>query len=91
MTSPTYTLVFEYSGRLPLRHVDAYRLSSAQDFEDIGGRDLLSSDGLCLIEWSENVRDALPSDAVVIDIKVGANPSVRTFDISGRAVEELLS
>jgi tRNA threonylcarbamoyladenosine biosynthesis protein TsaE len=91
VTSPTYTLVFEYQGRIPLRHVDAYRLSNATDFDDIGGRDLMARDGLCVIEWSERIEEALPTDAVVIDIKEGPDTQSRVFEIRGEALEEALS
>ncbi|HSV57059.1 MAG TPA: tRNA (adenosine(37)-N6)-threonylcarbamoyltransferase complex ATPase subunit type 1 TsaE [Magnetospirillaceae bacterium] len=90
VTSPTYTLVFEYPGRIPLRHVDAYRLRSGQEFEDIGGRELMSPDGICIIEWSENVSDALPGDASVLEIRPGDGPDERVFEIRGAALEDLL-
>lgn len=90
VTSPTYTLVFEYRGRMPLRHVDAYRLSSATEFEDIGAGELMGSDGLCLIEWSENVADALPPDAVIVTILPGDGPEERIVEISGAPLEDLL-
>jgi tRNA threonylcarbamoyladenosine biosynthesis protein TsaE len=90
VTSPTYTLVFEYRGRIPLRHVDAYRLSSAAEFEDIGASELMGPDGLCLIEWSENVAAALPAEAVVVEILPGEGPEERMVEISGAALEELL-
>ena len=89
VTSPTYTLVFEYSGRLPLRHVDAYRLGSATEFEDLGASELMAPDGLCLIEWSENVA-ALPADAVIVEILPGDGPEDRIVEISGSPLEELL-
>ena len=60
VTSPTYTIVNEYlSGRLPLFHFDMYRLSSADDLFDIGWEDYLDRNGICAVEWSENVREAM--------------------------------
>ena len=60
VTSPTYTIVNEYlSGRLPLFHFDMYRLASAEDLWDIGWEDYLDRKGICAVEWSENVREAL--------------------------------
>ena len=69
VTSPTYTIVNEYvSGRLPLFHFDMYRLGSADELFDIGWEDYLLRGGVCAVEWSENVEDAL-EDPIVIDIR----------------------
>ena len=60
VTSPTYTIVNEYlSGRMPLFHFDMYRLASAEDLWDIGWEDYLDRGGVCAVEWSENVEDAM--------------------------------
>ncbi len=60
VTSPTYTIVNEYlSGRLPLFHFDMYRLGSSEDLWSIGWEDYLDRQGVCAVEWSENVEDAL--------------------------------
>ena len=60
VTSPTYTIVNEYlSGRMPLFHFDMYRLRSADDLWDIGWEDYLDRGGVCAVEWSENVEEAL--------------------------------
>ena len=69
VTSPTYTIVNEYlSGRMPLFHFDMYRLDSADDLFDIGWEDYLARGGVCAVEWSENVMDALPEDTVWVRI-----------------------
>ena len=60
VTSPTFTIVNEYEGgRLPLFHFDMYRLRSSEDLFDIGWEDYLERGGVCAVEWSENVADAL--------------------------------
>ena len=60
VTSPTYTIVNEYlSGRLPLFHFDMYRLASSDDLWSIGWEDYLDRGGVCAVEWSENVDDAM--------------------------------
>ena len=60
VTSPTYTIVNEYlGGRLPLFHFDMYRLTSSDDLWDIGWEDYLDRSGICAVEWSENVADAM--------------------------------
>ena len=69
VTSPTYTIVNEYlSGRLPLFHFDMYRLASSDDLWDIGWEDYLDRGGICAVEWSENVDDAM-EDALYITIE----------------------
>jgi tRNA threonylcarbamoyladenosine biosynthesis protein TsaE len=71
VTSPTYTIISEYEGRLRLHHVDAYRLSGPEDFTGIGGDDLVADQGgLTLIEWSEIVEESLPADVVTISLEI---------------------
>ena len=68
VTSPTYTIVNEYlGGRLPLFHFDMYRLRSADDLWDIGWEDYLDRGGVCAVEWSENVADAMEG-AITVSI-----------------------
>ena len=84
VTSPTYTIVNEYlSGRIPLFHFDMYRLSSSDELFDIGWEDYLSRGGVCAVEWSENVEDAL-QDAIRVTIEKDANePDTRHITITG--------
>ena len=73
VTSPTYTSVNEYlGGRLPLFHFDMYRLRSSDDLWDIGWEDYLDRGGVCAVEWSENVDDAMESALYVTIEKLGA-------------------
>ena len=82
VTSPTYTIVNEYlSGRLPLFHFDMYRLSCADDLFDIGWEDYLERGGVCAVEWSENVEEALEDPIRVSICKTGENS--RTITITG--------
>ena len=68
VTSPTYTIVNEYlGGRLPLFHFDMYRLASSDDLWDIGWEDYLERGGVCAVEWSENVEEAM-EDAITVTI-----------------------
>ena len=74
VTSPTYTIVNEYlGGRLPLFHFDMYRLHSSDDLFDIGWEDYLERGGICAVEWSENVEDALETPITVTIQKLGEN------------------
>ena len=69
VTSPTYTIVNEYlSGKMPLFHFDMYRLGSADDLWDIGSDDYLDRMGVCAVEWSENVDEAM-EDAIFVTIE----------------------
>ena len=89
VTSPTYTIVNEYlGGRLPLFHFDMYRLASSDDLWDIGWEDYLERGGVCAVEWSENVSDAMEGAILVAISKVDDD----TRDISiegGDAFEDL--
>ena len=69
VTSPTFTIVNEYDGPIPLFHFDMYRLGSSDELFDIGWEEYLARDGVCAVEWSEIVEDALPADAVVVTIR----------------------
>ena len=72
VTSPTYTIVNEYlGGRLPLFHFDMYRLASSDDLWDIGWEDYLDRGGVCAVEWSENVADAMENPITVTIEKTG--------------------
>ena len=72
VTSPTYTIVNEYiSGKMPLFHFDMYRLRSADDLFDIGWEDYLDRGGVCAVEWSENVADAMEGAIIVTIEKLG--------------------
>ena len=72
VTSPTYTIVNEYlGGRLPLFHFDMYRLRSSEDLWDIGWEDYLDREGICAVEWSENVADAMEGAVTVTIEKLG--------------------
>ena len=74
VTSPTYTIVNEYlSGRLPLFHFDMYRLSCADELWDIGWEDYLDRGGVCAVEWSEHVADALTGAITIRIEKAGEN------------------
>lgn len=81
VTSPTYTIVNEYlGGRLPLFHFDMYRLASSDDLWDIGWEDYLDREGVCAVEWSENVQDAM-EDAITVTIeKLGENTRQITIE-----------
>ena len=89
VTSPTYTIVNEYlSGRMPLFHFDMYRLKSADDLWDIGWEDYLDRGGVCAVEWSENVVEAM-EDAVTVTIEKTGEESRRITIEGGTALADL--
>ena len=89
VTSPTYTIVNEYlSGRMPLFHFDMYRLTSSDELFDIGWEDYLRRGGVCVVEWSENVADALEDPIVVRIEHTGGDGRRRTIS-GGRHLEEI--
>ena len=84
VTSPTFTIVNEYEGgRLPLFHFDMYRLGSSDELFDIGWEDYLSRGGVCAVEWSENIADALEEGTIRVDIRRGAHDDQRIITITG--------
>jgi tRNA threonylcarbamoyladenosine biosynthesis protein TsaE len=91
ITSPTYTIINEYHdseecSRPTLYHIDAYRLNSGRDFEDIGGTEILNSNGISIIEWSERISKSLPDNAIKISLEITGHSS-RLIRITG--VEKL--
>ena len=80
ITSPTFTLVSEYEGKLPLYHFDVYRLDTVEDFLNIGSEEMMYGDGVCAIEWSEKIESALPKDAIIIEIEI-LTPETRKITI----------
>lgn len=80
ITSPTFTLVSEYEGKLPLYHFDVYRLDTVEDFLNIGSEEMMYGDSVCAIEWSEKIESALPKDAIIIDIEI-LTPETRKITI----------
>lgn len=69
VTSPTFTIVNEYEGAIPLFHFDMYRLGGEEELFDIGWEDYLARGGICAVEWSEQVPGVLPEDAVQVVIQ----------------------
>lgn len=82
VTSPTFTIVNEYEGKIPLFHFDMYRLGGADELFGIGWDDYIARDGICVVEWSENVEDAFDGSEYVVNIeKLGE--SDRKITVSG--------
>ena len=89
VTSPTYTIVNEYlSGKYPLFHFDMYRLASSDDLFDIGWEDYLERGGICAVEWSENVADAMEG-AIIVTIEKQGEDSRRIIIEGGPELADL--
>ena len=69
VTSPTFAIVNEYEGRLPLYHFDVYRISCEEEMEDTGYEEYFYGEGVCLIEWADLIQEILPPDVIAIEIE----------------------
>jgi len=81
ITSPTFTLISEYEGKLPLYHMDVYRLDSTEDFINLGTEDIIYGKGISIIEWSEKVMEALPKSTIILKLEAQTDDS-RIISIS---------
>lgn len=94
--SPTFTLIHEYSGRLPIYHFDAYRVKDEDEFLELGPDEYFYGPGISLVEWADRVERCLPQERITIRIEP-LGPTSRRVEIEGtgaapeRAIEELLS
>lgn len=79
VTSPTYTLLNIYQGRMPLYHFDLYRLSGDDDVVALGFSEYFSANGVCLVEWSERLNDEIPQGRLEV--------SLSYIDESSRSIE----
>jgi tRNA threonylcarbamoyladenosine biosynthesis protein TsaE len=87
VNSPSFTLVKEYKGKIPLFHFDVYRLNGLKDIEDIGYEDYLARAGVVVIEWSNKMTRILPKKHLDISLKI-SGPSKRSLNIKeGRYVK----
>jgi len=69
VTSPSFTLIHEYHGSIPLYHMDLFRMNSVEEMLNIGIEDYFSCDGICIIEWAEKMKELFPQDAVCVTLK----------------------
>ncbi|MBR2523395.1 MAG: tRNA (adenosine(37)-N6)-threonylcarbamoyltransferase complex ATPase subunit type 1 TsaE [Clostridiales bacterium] len=96
VSSPTFTIVNEYDGRLPVFHFDTYRLSDSEDFLRSGFDEYFDRDGVCVIEWSNIISDILPENVIGIEITGTGDERNFTIEISddrapgmGRIIKEM--
>lgn len=81
VNSPTFVLIQEYFGDLPVYHFDTYRLRDVRAFADLGAEEYFSGDGVCFVEWADRVASELPRDVLRIEVTVLA-PTARKFQFS---------
>ncbi|QDT37978.1 tRNA (adenosine(37)-N6)-threonylcarbamoyltransferase complex ATPase subunit type 1 TsaE [Stratiformator vulcanicus] len=92
ISSPTFVLLKEYAGRIPIYHFDAYRLGDPDEFTALGADELLADEGLCLIEWVDRVASLLPADRLTIDaITTGVDSRRFRLQSGGTRSTELLT
>ena len=84
ITSPTYTLIGEYEGRMKLNHIDLYRLSNSVEALGIGLEEYLESDGITAIEWAERAEEILPESMLHVSIERGAMKCLGRLKFGGR-------
>lgn len=91
VTSPTFVLIQEYAGRIPLYHFDAYRVGDLEEFLELGAEELMTGDGVCLIEWANRFEEALPPDALWVEIQqIAASSRQWEFRGTGRGPERAI-
>jgi tRNA threonylcarbamoyladenosine biosynthesis protein TsaE len=91
VTSPTFVLIQEYPGRLPIYHFDAYRLAGAGPFADLGVSEYLEGEGVCLIEWADRVAAVLPEEYLRITLRItGETAREATLEARGERYERVV-
>ena len=90
--SPSYTLINEYEGRLPVYHFDLYRLTDSSELYELGYDDYLEGEGISIVEWADAIADALPGEYLSIRIEIISDDE-RYFTITaaGKRYEALVS
>lgn len=83
ITSPTFSLINEYRGRLPVYHFDVYRLENVDELDDLGFDEYFFGGGVCIIEWAEKIEKMLPKETIVVDIESGEDLDKRRVFIGG--------
>jgi tRNA threonylcarbamoyladenosine biosynthesis protein TsaE len=83
VVSPTFTLVREYRGRLPIHHVDVYRLDRVQDVLDLGLDEAIAEGGILLVEWGDVVEGLLPTEHLLVTLTYEGDDETRTIALEG--------
>ena len=95
VTSPTFTIIHEYSGRLPVYHFDVYRIRRLEEMEELGYEEYFYGNGVCIIEWAGEIESLLPEERLWIYIKKDMESTHRIIELEGttphfcKIIEEL--
>ena len=84
ITSPTFSLINEYRGDLPVYHFDVYRLENVDELDDLGFDEYFFGEGVCIIEWAEKIENMLPKEIIVLSIEKGQAIDKRIVSITGK-------
>ncbi len=87
VNSPTFVLIQEYPGPLPLYHFDAYRLSGAAEFQDLGAAEYFAEPSVCVVEWAERVEEALPTERIHVQIDIRSE-TARQWTITSHGAKQ---
>ncbi len=92
ITSPTFALINQYSGKLPVYHFDVYRLENVEELNDLGFDEYFYGNGVCIVEWADKIEKMIPKERIVIDIEKTEDLDGRIIKISGfhKRYEELV-
>lgn len=96
VTSPTFTIINEYDGRLPVYHFDVYRIMDIDEMYDIGYEEYFYGNGVCIVEWASQIEELIPKEHLWIEIKLGEEINSRDFYIKATTkhfesiIEELI-
>lgn len=77
VTSPTFTIIHEYYGRIPLYHFDVYRINDPDEMYEIGYEEYFYGDGITVVEWPQRIEELLPGNRLEIEVKMGTEPNER--------------
>lgn len=83
VTSPTFTIINEYQGRLPIYHFDVYRIEDIEDMYEIGYEDYFYGEGICIVEWANLIEPLIPTNSIWIRIEHGEKENERIMTIEG--------
>lgn len=90
ITSPTFTIVNEYEGKMPLYHFDVYRIGSSDEMYDIGYEEYINGEGVCIIEWANLIEDILPDEYLYIEMNYKETGREMILTPKGEKYEEIV-